>query len=93
MSPDGLSIEVYERLNYREQVQSTHRSAVFQDSGRIVGHSSITRRRRPTDSDRKTTGKVRIARQPPRTPKSGNFLAAVLAECVGDLATVNVSVT
>jgi hypothetical protein len=29
---------------------------------RIVGNSSITRRRPPTDSDRKTTGKVRFAR-------------------------------
>jgi hypothetical protein len=35
-----------------------------------------------------TGSKVRIARQPPRTPKSGNFSAAVFAECVGDLATV-----
>src|SRR6266704_3994725 len=33
-------------------------------SGRIVGNSSITRRRPPTDSDRTTTGKVRFARHP-----------------------------
>jgi hypothetical protein len=31
-------------------------------NSRFVGNSSITRRRRPTDSDRETTGKVRFAR-------------------------------
>jgi hypothetical protein len=38
---------------------------VFRVDGRwMVGNSSITRRRHPTDSNRKTTSKVRIARDP-----------------------------
>jgi hypothetical protein len=40
---------------------------VFRVDGRwMVGNSSITRRRPPTDSDRETTGKVRFARNSPR---------------------------
>jgi len=39
-------------------------------SGRMVGNSSITRRRPSTDSDRTTTGKVRFARDPLRMANS-----------------------
>jgi hypothetical protein len=39
----------------------------------------------------KETSNFRIARQPPRTPKSGNFSAAVFAERIGDYALSEVS--
>src|SRR5438445_8194624 len=38
----------------------------------------------PDDVGPQKRCKVWIARDPPRTPKSGNLSAAVFAECVGD---------
>jgi hypothetical protein len=45
-------------------------------------------RRRETWGAAITSG---FTRQPPRTPKSGDFSAAVFAECVGDVALVEVT--
>ena len=49
-------------------------------SGWFVGNSSITRRRPPTDSNRKTTDKVRFARHPPEPRNLEIFVSALFSK-------------